>query len=145
MREQLRRKMLMRDRVPSSAPDSGFTLIEALVALAVLATGVAAICQLGFSTLAAARHTETRLALTGVARKAYAALPERRALGDGAIAGKIDGASWRMVSTPFPFASPGAPPSPTWTPQAVRLIVAGPSGGQIVIDTIRLRPAGAPR
>ncbi len=125
------------------ASDQGFTLIEALVALAVMAAGLAAIGQLGFSTLAAARRAETRFLLTATARRAFAALPDRAALRDGALSGQIDGVDWRLQTSLFPFSAPGAPTRSAWVPQAQRLIVAGPAGGQIVIDTVRLRPMGA--
>jgi general secretion pathway protein I len=123
--------------------DRGFTLIEALVALAVLAAGLAAIGQLGFQTVSASRRAESRLFLAATARKAFAALPDRRALGDGTLAGRIDGAAWRLQSAPFLFDAPGAPGNAAWRPQAARLIVVGPSGGKLVIDTVRLQPTGA--
>ena len=123
--------------------DAGFTLIEALVALAVLAAGLAAIGELGFSTVAAARRAETRILLVAAARKAIAALPDRRALGDGALSGEMDGEPFRLLATPYLFNVPGAAAHVPWTPQAVRLIVEGPTGGRIVVDTVLLRPAGS--
>lgn len=125
--------------------EGGFTLIEALVALAVTAAGLAAIGQLGFSTLSAVRRAETRLFLTAAARKAFAGLPDRAALADIALQGEIDGAAWRLQSAPFLFDAPGAPPNPVWTPQAVRLVLTAPSGAKVVVDSVRLRPTGAAR
>ena len=136
-----------RGRLLSRGADDerGFTLIEALVALAVVAAGLGAIGQLGFTTLSAARRGESRLFLAAAARRAYVALPEGRAVGDEVDAGEIDGARWRLQSAPFFFDTAGAPRRPAWTPQAFRLIVSGPGGGRIVVDTIRLRPAGRGR
>ena len=128
----------------ASASDQGFTLLEALVALAVMSAGLAAIGQLGFATVAAAHRAETRFFLTATARKAFAALPPRQALGDGALSGEIDGVDWRLQSSPYPFTALGAPPGvAAWVPQAMRLIVSRPTGGQMIVDTIRLRPTGA--
>jgi general secretion pathway protein I len=123
--------------------EAGFTLIEALVALAVLAAGLAAIGGLGFSTVSAARRAETRFLLVAAARKAFAALPDRRALGDGALSGEMDGASFRLQASPYLFNVPGVPARVAWSPQAVRLIVESPTGGRVVVDTVLLRPAGA--
>ena len=132
-------------RIQDIAPpqDAGFTLIEALVALALLTAGLAAIGDLGFSTVAAARRAETRVLLVAAARKAFAALPDRRALGDGALSGEMDAASFRLQASPFLFNVPGATAHIAWSPQAARLRVESPTGGRIVVDTVLLLPAAA--
>jgi hypothetical protein len=125
--------------------ESGFTLFEALIALAVMAAGLAAIGKLGFTTVSAARRVETRFFLTAAARKAFAALPDRAALADGRMEGAIDGAAFRLEASPYAFAVPDAPGGARWAPEALRLAVADPSGARIVVDTVRLRPSGAAR
>ncbi len=130
---------------PAGRGEEGFTLIEALVALAVLAAGLGAIGGLGFSSLSATRRAEARIWLTAEARKAFAALPDRAALGDGALSGALDGASWRLQSAPFAFEAPGAPGVPAWRPQALRLTVTAPTGERLVVDTVRLAPLGDAR
>ena len=125
--------------------EGGYTLIEALAALAVTAAALAVIGQLGFTTVAAARRAETRLLLTAAARQAFAALPRTQVSGEGAWTGEIDGAAWRLQFSPYEFAAPAASAQPEWTPQALRVIVTGGSGAGIVVDTIRLRRTGAAR
>ena len=116
-------------RLRENAEDQGFTLIEALVALAVTAASLAAIGQLGFSTISAARRAEGRLFLTSAARQAFAE-------------GRLDSAQGRLLRQAYPF-DPAGPTPPAWTPQARRLIVQG-QGGAFVLDSVKLRPAGAP-
>jgi general secretion pathway protein I len=123
--------------------DAGFTLIEALVALAVLAAGLAAIGELGFSNVSAARRAEAHVLLAATARKAFAALSNRRALGDEPLGGEMDGATFRLLTSPYPFDVPGPPGRSAWAPEAARLIVESPTGGRVVVDTVLLRPAGS--
>ncbi len=117
--------------------DSGFTLIEALAALTIVAAGLAVIGQLGFGAVLAARRTQARFVMTSAARAAFAALPDGAAL----EAGEIDGVAWRLRASPYPLAKP---PQGLWVPQAVRLEVAAPGGGTLVLDTVALRPLSGP-
>ena len=119
--------------------DRGFTLLEALVALAIAAAGLAAIGQLGFSSLAAARRAEARLTLTSAARAALSALPDRRTSHDGFVTGELFHDKWRLAAAPYANVPAGGPVDPGWTPQSLSLRVIDPSGGSFVIDTVRLR------
>jgi general secretion pathway protein I len=131
-------------RFPHRGPrEHGFTLLESLVALAILTAGLAAIGQLGFSSLAAARRAEKRLELTSAARAALTALPDRRASRNGAASGQILNAQWRLDAAPFPYASAAGPIESGWTPQILELQVKDPAGGTLVVETVRLR-RGAP-
>ena len=100
--------------------DHGFTLLEALVALAVLAAGLAAIGKLGFSSLAATQRAEGRLELTSALQSALAALPDRAASPNGRFAGQSNrfamGAGRRALS-----AAAGRPGE-------LGLVAAGPDG-----------------
>jgi type II secretory pathway pseudopilin PulG len=134
-----------RARIRPQEAEGGYTLIEALAALAVTAAALAVIGQLGFVTVAAARRAEMRLLLTAAARQAFAALPGTQAVGEGAWTGDLDGAAWRLQYAPFAYPVHGAPSSSVWAPQALRLVVTNASGAKVVVDTVRLRPTGPPR
>jgi general secretion pathway protein I len=127
--------------LPFRELELGSTLIEALVALAVTAAALAAIGELGFTTIAAARRVETRLFLTSSAREAFTALLQLHGTDEGRLRGEINGAMWQLQSTPFAFDPVG--PLVAWSPYELRLVVTSPTGGKIVIETVRLRSRGA--
>lgn len=118
---------------------SGFTLIEALVALALLAAGLAAIGRLGYGALAAARRAENRLELTSATRAALTALPNRRASRDGTASGQIFADRWRLAAATFRDVPAGGPVDSGWIPQALELSVSDGKGGSVAIQTIRMR------
>ncbi len=127
---------MSRSTNPEAGGTAGFTLIETLAALGVMAAGLAAIGALANSSLRAGLYTERRLAEIDSARKIIAGLPKRDALPFGRMTGVLDAHQWRIHSAPVAAAATGGS---SWTPQSIVLLVRSPSGAMIEIDTIRLR------
>jgi general secretion pathway protein I len=126
---------------PDGRGVAGFTLIEALAALAVMGAGLAAIGTLASSSLRAGLYTERHLAQIETARKVMAGMPSREALSVGRLTGVLDAHDWRIDSTLI-----GAPVKvgdTLWTPQRIGVSVRSPSGAMLKVDTIRLRRQAA--
>jgi len=124
---------------PRAEPSAGFTLVEALAALAVMAISMAAIGSLANSSLRSGLYVERHLAEIETARKIIAAMPSRKDLGDVQLTGVLDNHQWRIDSTPFANALAPLNAPIVWEPQQLALRVLAPSGALIEIDTVRLR------
>ena len=120
---------------------AGFTLIEALVALAVMGAGLAAIGPLAGSSLRAGLYAERHLAQIETARKIIAGMPSREALPVGRLSGALDAHDWRIDSALI--GAPATVGDSLWTPQRIEVSVRSPSGAMLKIDTIRLRRQAA--
>jgi general secretion pathway protein I len=122
---------------------SGFTLVEVLVALAVMASSLAAIGSLMNATLRSGVYLERHLAEVDTTQVIIAGLPARDELKDGSLSGKIAGHVWRLDVAPLltNLVDRGSP-SP-WTPEKIVLNVRGPNGALLTIDMIRLVRARA--
>ena len=118
---------------------AGFTLVEALAALAITMIAVAAIGQLANGGFRAGLSAERRLAEAETARKIIAGLPSRAELVDGALAGGLDGHAWRLEAEPFPNDLGAKGNQAAYEPQRIALKVAAPGGGLMEVDMIRLR------
>ena len=116
----------------------GFTLIEVLVALAVVAVTLSAIGSLVAVTVRGARAVGGRLALVETARAIMTGLPERGELGPGNFSGEAAGHRWRVDVLPF-YADFVDPRKTDWIPQTVVVRVQSPSGPILQINTVRLR------
>ena len=128
-------------RAGASGGRAGFTLLEVLVALAVLATSLAAIGALVASNARASRTLDHRVALIETARAVETGIPGRAALVPGQSEGEISGHRWRMEVRPLELA--GLPAAARWAPLAVTIRVRGPSGASVTLETIRVaRRAG---
>ena len=118
---------------------AGFTLIEALVALSIVAIVMAAIGSLIASTARGARSIDVHLTRLQTARAVITALPDRDQLARGAFSGTIANHPWRVAVLPFATDSVAQEPSARWVPQAVVVNVGSPSGAAMRISTIRLQ------
>lgn len=126
---------------PETDGAAGFTLLEALVALAVTGAGLAAISALSNSSLRASLYAERHLAEIESTRKIIAGLPARNSLRFGRLTGSLDAHAWRINSAPV--ATAAAAGGTLWIPQSIALLVRSPSGAMIEVDTIRLRKEAA--
>ena len=116
----------------------GFTLIEVLVALSVVAVTLAAIGSLIAVTTRGARAVSGHLALVETARAIMTGLPDRCELGPGNFSGETAGHRWRVDVLPF-YADFVDPQKTEWVPQTVVVRVQSPSGPILQINTVRLR------
>jgi general secretion pathway protein I len=121
---------------------AGFTIIEVLVALAVVAASLAAIGSVIATSTRGVRSLEQRIALLQTARAVETGLPRRSQLAVGRLEGEIDGHRWRIDVSPF--AAAGRVDDSPWVPQSIVIQVRSPSGAVLQLDTVRLfrRPNG---
>jgi len=118
---------------------AGFTLIEVLVALAVIAASLTAIGALMAVSMRGAQSIAQRLAFRETLRALVTSLPDNRDLDAGTKTGVAAGFRWRLDIAPFAatFVDPQA--QTPWQPEAVVITIRSPSGQQLQINTIRLR------
>jgi general secretion pathway protein I len=122
--------------------DSGFTLLEALVALAIVAASLSPIGALIATTIRGTRSIESHLAQLETAGAIEAALPDRDQLVPGNVSGETASHRWRVDVTPFRATNLGVGQS-VWEPQAVAVTVQSPSGGTLLLNTVRLHRRAA--
>jgi len=117
---------------------AGFTLIEVLVALAVVSISVVAIGSLMATTVRAMRSIDQRFAMVETARAVETGLPDRDAL-TASLSGDLAGHRWRVDVAPFiaDFVDPRLPNR--WEPQTVVIRVQSPGGAILQLNTVRLR------
>ena len=125
---------------PGRDPDAsaGFTLIEALVALAVAAVGLAAIGLLMAANIRGSGRIVQHLGLVETLRAVETALPDRTSLSTGNLSDEMHGQAWSVDIAPFPgdFVNPRA--AQLWTPQTIVIKVQSPAGAVLQLETIRL-------
>ncbi|PPQ20878.1 prepilin-type cleavage/methylation domain-containing protein [Bradyrhizobium sp. AC87j1] len=123
----------------SCSDSAGFTLIEALVALAIIAVVLGTIGSVIATTAKGTRAIDQRLALAGTAETLLADLPARSLLKPGRRSGDLAGSRWRVDVAPMNVPG-GTPASDRFVPLAVNLRLQRADGSAIQVTTVKLVP-----
>ena len=123
---------------------AGFTLIEALVALAIVAAVLSSIGAVVATSVKGTRSIDQRLALTGAAETLLAELPARNLLKPGRQSGEFAGHRWRIDVAPMNASDANdAPQNQRFVPLAVTMRLQASNGPAIQLTTVRLVPKAA--
>jgi prepilin-type N-terminal cleavage/methylation domain-containing protein len=117
---------------------AGFTLLEALVALAVVLSFAGVLGPYLSQARRIVDHAEGRVAAQVMLRSLLDAPFDRSELAKASRKGEAGGLRWRIVAEPVLTAVPGAPDQRKWLPYRVSASVAWGSDQVISAETIRL-------
>ncbi len=142
----------------SAAPSRrGFTLIEVMVALIVAIVMTAALVRFFAGVRSEAVRLREEVDSWAVARAVLDAVPSGAALAPGTTVGAAGGYSWRLdASSMADMLAPLSPPieapaedigaadaeTPPPIPMRLQVVVTGPRGGSVRLETVRLARAG---
>ena len=127
-------------RLTSSKPargSAGFTLIEVVVTLAVIAAILLSVGSLVSVAVRGTHALDDHLVLVETARAIEAGLPDRDNLSVGTLSGERDGQLWRVDVQPFPGAL-NAQAKTAWVPMTASITVQTPDGTRFSVTTVRL-------
>ena len=129
---------------PTDSPEAGFTIIEVLIALALVAVSLVAIGSLMATNARGVRSLESHVALTQAARSVMTAgIPSRDTLAPGTTSGQTDDYRWSVEVSPLGGGWTVPDADLAWTPELVRVRVTSAGGAVSDIRTVRLMPRPA--
>ena len=120
-------------------PNAGFTIIEVLIALAVVAVSIVAIGSVMSTNVRGVRSMEQHVALMQATRSAMiTAIPPRAELAPGVSSGQLNDYRWQIDIGPVGEGWTVPDSDVAWIPQLVRIHVQSPGGGAVELQTVRL-------
>lgn len=123
---------------PEQEGEAGFTMIEAVVTLALVTVVLAAIGYLVAANTRGVRILEQHVALMETARLVATGIPRNAEPLPDDLAGEMSGHRWQIRQSPF-FGGVPAIPESRFVPQRVELRVQSPSGAVLLLETVRLQ------
>jgi general secretion pathway protein I len=118
---------------------AGFTLIETLVALAIVAVSLVAIGALMGSSVRGSRKLEQHVALVQAAHNGLSlAFASRLPPASSTQSGETMAHLWRAQAQPFAIDVAAPAGSSAWQPHRITLQVRSASGATIALETVRL-------
>lgn len=119
--------------------EAGFTLIEVLIALAVVSICLVSIGAVVSTNVRGVRDIEARVAMMAQLRDLLVtAAPRRAQLKPGVSAGTLPGARWTLQVTSLGDGWDVATAQSGWLPEVVALRVRSASGAVFDVHTVRL-------
>ena len=130
---------MLRATPPIDGRSAGFTIIEVLIALAVIAVSIVAIGSVMSTNVRGVRTLEQHVTLMQAVRTIAATdVPSREKIGFGTWSGRTSDHQWRIDVSPMgeEWAATGS--DVAWIPALVRVQVRSPSGAVTDLRTVRL-------
>ena len=121
--------------------ETGFMMIEALVALALIAIMLTSIGSLVATNSQGVRNLEQHVALIETMRLITASLPRAAEPLPATLAGQISEHQWQIRTSPF-LEDLSMVPDSRFIPLRIELQVLSPSGAVRMLETVRLQLRG---
>jgi general secretion pathway protein I len=119
--------------------DAGFTIIEVLIALAVVAAGIVAIGSVMSTNVRGVRSMEQHVLLKQAAQAALAvSIPRRAELAPGTLSGQTGDYHWQVEIGPLSGDLAVSSGDAAWIPELVSVNVRSPGGAVVELHTVRL-------